>query len=63
MRFTAAQRHAAWFLLTAPSASVGVKNFLFVFLALPWHPPPSRVRVRVPPCSPQRAFRVTMACI
>ena len=23
--------------------------------------PPSRVRV--PPCSPQRAFRVTMACI
>jgi len=61
MRFTAAQRHAAWFLLTAPSVSVGVKNFLFVFLALPWHPPPSRVRV--PPCSPQRAFRVTMACI
>jgi hypothetical protein len=32
-----------------------------VFLALPWHPPPSRMRV--PPCSPQRAFRVTMACI
>ena len=59
MRFTAAQRRAAWFLLTAPSASVGVKNFLFVFLALPWHPPP----LRVPPCSPQRAFRVTMACI
>ena len=31
MRFTAAQRHAAWFLLTAPSASVGVKNFFCVF--------------------------------
>ena len=27
MRFTAAERHAAWFLLTAPSASVGVKEF------------------------------------
>jgi hypothetical protein len=28
MRFTAAQRRAAWFLLTAPSASVGVKTTL-----------------------------------
>ena len=43
------------------SASTAVWIFFFVFLALPWHPPPSRVRV--PPCWPRRASRVTTACV